>query len=397
MPANGLTPDQIRFIQNMLNEQLGTKIPVTGEWNDDTEGTVRHYQRIHNLTIDGIVGPKTAYVMALPWSTNPQRAGQTAPGATPGGDAWLAEVQNSNAYAWMKPFLEIPELRGLVQRAVQDGWTSEKFQQELRGTEYWRSKNQTMRTWDTLGQADKDRLKQQAIGTVKDMVFQIYGGEYVRKQGWDNFNDPRWFFVNEWAHKLATGIATQEEIKYALIKDAMSHPETVYFIEEQDRQAELARKKKTPEQIAEDLFREARQEYWVPISKEAARNYANQIMQGTFSYGEFSDIMRATAKQRYPAFAKQIDSGVSPKSMFSPYTQLAAGELDMDEDALIMDDTLFAEIARGASSGQFPSMTDFLYTVRSTDAWKFSRKAQDQVASFGTKMLRQFGLVGGAQ
>lgn len=57
--SRGATGDKVRFVQWALG------INVDGSFGDITYAAVRAFQRKHNLTIDGIVGPQTAAALAV--------------------------------------------------------------------------------------------------------------------------------------------------------------------------------------------------------------------------------------------------------------------------------------------------------------------------------------------
>lgn len=58
----GSTGNQVKALQRMLHAMgysLGTKNPCDGDFGTKTDSAVRAYQKLHNLTIDGIVGKAT--------------------------------------------------------------------------------------------------------------------------------------------------------------------------------------------------------------------------------------------------------------------------------------------------------------------------------------------------
>jgi hypothetical protein len=58
----GSTGNQVKALQRMLHAMgygLGTKNPIDGDFGTKTDAAVRAYQKLHNLTVDGIVGKAT--------------------------------------------------------------------------------------------------------------------------------------------------------------------------------------------------------------------------------------------------------------------------------------------------------------------------------------------------
>lgn len=58
----GSKGEQVKALQRMLHDMgysLGTNNPIDGDFGSKTDTAVRTYQKLHNLTVDGIVGQKT--------------------------------------------------------------------------------------------------------------------------------------------------------------------------------------------------------------------------------------------------------------------------------------------------------------------------------------------------
>ncbi len=55
----GATGDLVELLQECLNEQTGAGLEVDGKFGAKTEAAVIHFQALHDLKEDGIVGPRT--------------------------------------------------------------------------------------------------------------------------------------------------------------------------------------------------------------------------------------------------------------------------------------------------------------------------------------------------
>lgn len=58
----GSRGNQVKALQRMLHAMgysLGAKNPIDGDFGNQTDSAVRAYQKLHSLTVDGIVGAKT--------------------------------------------------------------------------------------------------------------------------------------------------------------------------------------------------------------------------------------------------------------------------------------------------------------------------------------------------
>lgn len=57
--GSGFHPDEVRFLQEVLNATLGTGLKVDGRWGARTQEAVVAFQRRFGLQPDGMLGPKT--------------------------------------------------------------------------------------------------------------------------------------------------------------------------------------------------------------------------------------------------------------------------------------------------------------------------------------------------
>ena len=67
----GCAGEQVIALQTLLNEQDAASLTADGKFGAKTESAVRHFQELHDLNTDGIVGPKT-------WAALGIRAGHSS-------------------------------------------------------------------------------------------------------------------------------------------------------------------------------------------------------------------------------------------------------------------------------------------------------------------------------
>src|SRR5262249_13072865 len=80
--------DYIRWVQQSLNQLLGTRLSVDGLSGPQTRSALRRFQSRQGLPIDGIVGPQTDRALVAARASPPPGGGSApAGGGAPGGPA----------------------------------------------------------------------------------------------------------------------------------------------------------------------------------------------------------------------------------------------------------------------------------------------------------------------
>lgn len=302
----------------------------------------------------------------------------------------LGRLNESDLGFFLQPLLDIgdAEVRGFVAHVLRTHMTLPAAQEAFKTTAYWKNTNEAQKQWDSLTQAEREARVRERSNWIMLQYEQWYGAEYIRQNG---ITADRWD-IKDWAAKIEDGRVSEFEFIFTERGNATRNPGTpagIAYLEEQER---LARLKKRPQEIAEELWQQARGDYFVTVSKEAATDWANRIITGQASYGEFNDFLRAEAKALYPKWATQIENGMKPQTLFSPVLDLAARELEMTPEAVIGDDRIWGQILRTASGElESPSASQWIKYIRSLPEWARTSGAQRQATELASSFGKIFG------
>lgn len=292
-------------------------------------------------------------------------------------------------FPFMAAFLDVPELAALIERGVKELWSPQTFQAQVQGTAWWRDTNQRQQTWLTKSPAQREAEIEEAASYAVAQWQQIYGSAWLAKH--PEFADPKGGEARRYGEMMASGQWTRQYFDVLTRTHAIADPEADEYVREQQRREELARARKRPEEIAEELWQQARGDYFVRISKEAAKEWATGIMNGTRSYAEYADYLRQTASQQFPFFKDSIENGVKPGVLFDPYLSIAAEEYGTSREAVIANDKLWGQLMVHASAKgtktEMPSTADWLSYVRAQPEFERSMKGQ----KFGLSLAASFG------
>lgn len=390
----GSRGEEVRYLQERLRALGFDPGPSDGVFGPKTADAVRRYQQSRGLAADGIVGPKT-------WGAiegGPAPAGQAA-GARPG--AGGPAPQDANAWQdavrakWPEWGFAIndPELGPLFKEANEKNWSWPELLARIVQSNFWKTRASEAIRWQGLSPGEQAQQIDNVYAQLEAQLRTLYGTQKFNQLFPLNVEGGRQNGrIRHEAYLAVSGQKPFGIIQLEFANEARITPGTQSFVDEQIKQEELARRAKRPEEIAEELWQTARLKYWVPLSKDDAKRFANGIINGTFSMGEFMDNLRAQSKVLYPAFSERIDAGITPQTLFAPYMNAAADELEQSPETIVLNDKIFGTVLQGSATGTFPSLTDFIAGIRRMPEWQRTKKAQDIGYDLGARFARAFGV-----
>lgn len=278
------------------------------------------------------------------------------------------------SYGWAYGFLNSnPELKKLFGDAVDDTWTAEKFQAELRDTKWWKKTSDTAREAQVLEKTDPATWQAKLAATsiqIKQLAAQV--GASIPESKMKSI-------VNQ---VLRTGLE-EDGIRNIL-------GGYVKFTKDGTMKGEAGMHEFTMKQFAAANG--------VSIGDQALKNQAQLIVKKMATTQDFESQIREQAKSAFPGFADQLDAGVTMKDIAGPYEQMMAKELELPTNPSGLNDRLIRSALNGVSSDGKPtglSLTDFQSQLRNDPRWRQTSGAQDQTMNVGAQVLRDMGLLGG--
>ncbi len=283
----------------------------------------------------------------------------------------LAPEDLAATYGWAFGFLNSnPELKSLFDSAVKETWTAEKFQAEVRDTEWWKSNSETRRQAQVMRNTDPASWNA-AIAAEKIKVAQLAAelGAAVPPD------------------KLASIAKTSVEtgMDEDLLRNALG--QYVTFTKEGTMGGEAGMWVHAMRQYASDMG--------VKLSDDALKNYAQRIVRKVATSQDFESEIRERAKSLLPGYEEAIDAGSTVKEIANPYMQMMAKELEIPYASITVDNPLIKSALNGVNADGVPSgvnLTDFQSQLRNDPRWAKTKAAQDQASSIASTVLRDMGL-----
>ncbi len=121
------------------------------------------------------------------------------------------------------------------------------------------------------------------------------------------------------------------------------------------------------------------------------QNWLQSIEQGE-SVDTYKQIIRSVAKLGLPdKVGGLLDQGVDLDTIYSPYRRQMASLLEVDEDAIDLDDPLLRS-AIGPDKEQ--TLYDYKKMIRKDPRWQYTDSAREDMSSTALTLLRNFGFQG---
>jgi len=255
-------------------------------------------------------------------------------------------------------FLNIPEIKGLVEMAAAGGLSQTQFQAKLWGTDWWKSTPQTARNWAAMKMNDPATAGQTA-GNMSAKVHALglnlglpmtpadiaYFSEVAIGQGW-----------------------TDQTLQQKMVQWS-------------------AGKKLLPGQIqaTQTQLLKVADDYGANIGWGTAQKWAAGIADGSRTAEGFTAYARDTALKQYPQFTDQLMRGVTMREIADPYMQTASQTLGIDAATMKVTDprwmaALQQRDAKGNITGAM-NMLDWQRKIMTDKAYNYDHTANAQQAA----------------
>ena len=132
------------------------------------------------------------------------------------------------------------------------------------------------------------------------------------------------------------------------------------------------------------------------VSDLEIQDYARKIATGKLSTEDLTTLFARNKADNYPQFADRLKTipGATVRSLADPYINLMAKELELDPDAIELDDPELDKALRpDGTAGKMPAMSlaDFKMALRKSPKWEYTTAANEAARSSATSIARAFG------
>lgn len=309
---------------------------------------------------------------------------------------WVDIVMSGPFAGVVQPFMNIAEVRPLIAemaRRGQDGSDqSAWFTAQLRQTNWWQQSTAASQQWQGMSEASRQQAQQATTQKILDLYRSEGGSGWLAKHPEYDAASSQ---LQDVAYRINSGQLPWEVFASATHANFIQDQSTDAYVVEQQHQEQIAQQRKRPQDIAEELWQSAHGDYFLgdtQFSKDTAVQWANGIVNGTSSRGEFQDYMRTTASNLYAKYADQIKNGITPGALFAPALGILSKELEISPEAVKANGALWSQVAaQGAGTDKPFTSLDWIKFARNQPDWRFTQGANDQADAWTYKLAQMFG------
>jgi hypothetical protein len=275
-------------------------------------------------------------------------------------------------YGFVKAFLdEFTDVKKLVLKAIKDNYTQDRFQMELKNTDWWKKRSDKQRQWDVLSTSNPGEAKKQTADTQKKVsdAATLMGVKLTPAQ------------ITALAKTFTANGADDVEIRSVIAgKFAMGKPGT----------PKTGEAGKSIDALTEEAAR-----YGITLSESQLRAYTRDILAGRKTADGMTDVFREQAKSMYPGAATMLDKGMTVADITSPYLQIAEKELGVPADQMKLSDPKWTRAITGGQAGTPMNADQWLETVRTDKryGWDKTDNARQMSAQVTSELSKMFGVM----
>lgn len=265
-----------------------------------------------------------------------------------------------------------PELWALFSKAKAGQWTAGKWQAEFMKTQWFRSREASMRQWSDLTTRDpaeaqnkiteraaniSDRFTQMGI-TIDEATLTMLASQSLQ-YSWseDQMNNVIGSYVHYTPGATSGGIAEMEN------------------------------------QINTMAY-----QFGVSVTSEQMQNWIQGLVNKSFTDDNVTDFIRDAAKSKYAGLTPQLDSGRTTRDIAGQHIAEYSRLLEMDPGNVNLDDPILARALQGTvdpRTGLPQSQTVFQMSqdVKKDSRWLGTKNARDDMMGATYGILQDMGLM----
>ena len=336
---------------------------------------------------DPLTNAKVAYQLShggtnfKPWTTftsgkYKDYLGQSGAQVTGDSMASAKKAQTSiEDYGYVNAFLkQHKDVAKVLKKAVAQGYSAQRAQAEIKGTKWWKTRDESQRQWDVLqaeNPAEAERRLRQAEGGIRQraqsMGIQLEKGDAARYA--------KRFTVNGSSDVEQAAVLARE---FSLPGSGQATTGTASQYEA--------------------VIKAHQEAYGITLSRATEANYIRDMLAGRLDTNGIEDVFREQAKTFYPSIAGQIDTGQTVRQYLSPYMEVASKELGLpSEDMSTTDPRWTKALSGGGDKGKDPMNVDqWTRTIRTDPSfhWDKTLNAQQQAAGMASQIGHIMGAMG---
>lgn len=266
----------------------------------------------------------------------------------------------------------VPELSAILNQAVNEKWTTDRFLMSVANTDWYRSHGARAREWITKSATDPAQAAEDLL-IATDKVNMLAGHLGIQITP-DQARDIA-------MHDIMHGLS-QEQLAAHMARNYLG---TQNFGDLHGKTAEYGRQ-----------IQEIGGQYGWQDAQQS-QSWLSRLMTGQDTIEGFHNMVKNYAKVKFPGFADQIDAGMTVKDIAKPYVDTQSKLLEIPTTSIdILNDTQLnrALQARNEQGAPAPmSITDYEVQLRNDPRWATTHNALDSAAKTATQIGKMFGMV----
>lgn len=278
----------------------------------------------------------------------------------------------------------VPEIGALMQRAVAEKWTAERFQMAVANTNWWKNTPAPTRQWVTQQAADPATAQRELTtggdqvavwatrlgfqGIPKPVLDQIYlEGKLA---GYDDTMMQQWTWNALWKYGRANGqVPTGGEFGARVQQARELAFQYGYSAKDLDVQIQTA-----------------------------MGNALASGQTGDAGMADWMNKLKNYAKSKYAPFADRIDAGETVRDIAQPYIDMYSQTLEVNPQDVGLDDKYIQRWLQGKSEAGKPPASVAVWQaqqeLRKDPRWGYTNNARQAAAEVATTIGKAFGMIG---
>lgn len=283
----------------------------------------------------------------------------------------LSEAELASRYGFAMAVLNSnPELAGLFRRAVAETWTPERFQTEVRATQWYQTTSEPARNYEILKGADPKTF-QNKLNLIRTRMMMMASelGAIVPEGEIENLSN--WFF----RYSYDDNQMRQTLSKYVQFTDGRMLGQAGQWEQElRDYSAAMG----------------------VRLSDQAIQAQVQNAVGGKQTFSDAKTWVQKLASSAMPHLAERFAAGDTLETIADPYRQSMSQLLEVNPAQVdVFDPTIRNALASKDKDGKpvLQTLYDFENTIRKDPRWMKTKNAQDAAMTVTKRVLSDFGLV----
>jgi hypothetical protein len=268
----------------------------------------------------------------------------------------------------------VPELKDLLLKAAQQGYTPEQFEYELRQTQWYKTNSASAREWDMASQIDPASAQQSVQNA----------GEIIRNKAMAEFNV-------QLDDATITRLATSS-LRFKWGEQLLSNAIGLEASKTAGGLSQLA------SGYVGQSVRQIANDYGLKLGEEAVSQWTAGIATGQQTADTFRTYAIQQAKTLFPSIGGQIDMGMTFQQIVDPYKTAASRILELNPNSIDFTDPKWATaIAFADQSGNqrmmtYPEWGDYLRNNKSF-GYEYTTDARSRAYEVSNRLANLFGNV----